>query len=227
MTHPIRAEFHIHTCHSHDSLVRIPDLLETCAKKGINRIAITDHNVISGAFEAATLDPEHVIIGEEIETTAGEILGYYMTELVPGGMSPMKTIEALKKQGALISVAHPFDDHRLAFWRSDTFAEVLQHVDALEVFNARCVNPIFNQKALECAEEQGLLQTVGSDAHSLYELGQANLLLPEYDNAESLRIALRSGEFIGKLSGGWVHLISRYSNAVKALNHTLTSPDKK
>jgi len=226
MTLPIRAEFHIHTCHSHDSLVRIPDLLDTCAKKGINRIAITDHNVISGAFEAATLDPEHVIIGEEIETTAGEILGYYMTELVPGGMTPMKTIEALKKQGALISVAHPFDDHRLAFWRSDTFAEVLQQVDALEVFNARCINSIFNQKALDCAEEHGLLKTVGSDAHSLYELGQANLLLAEFDDADTLRIALRSGEFIGKLSGSWVHLISRYSNAVKALNHSKTSIDK-
>lgn len=222
MTFPLRAEFHIHTCHSHDSLVKIPDLLSTCAKKGINRIAITDHNVISGAFEAKALDPEHVVIGEEIETSAGEILGYYMTELVPGGMSPMKTIEALKKQGALISVAHPFDDHRLAFWRSETFAEVLKHVDALEVFNARCINPLFNQKALDCAEENGLLKTVGSDAHSLYELGQANLMVPEFDDAETLRIALRSGEFIGKLSGSWVHMISRYSNAVKALNHTRT-----
>jgi len=217
MTLPIRAEFHIHTCHSHDSLVKITDLLDTCAKKGINRIAITDHNVITGAFEAATLDPEHVIIGEEIETTAGEILGYYMTALVPGGMSPMKTIEALKNQGALISVAHPFDDNRLAFWRSDTFAEVLQHVDALEVFNARCINPIFNQKALDCAEEHGLLKTVGSDAHSLYELGQANLLLSEFDNADTLRIALQTGEFDGRLSGSWVHLISRYSNVVKKL----------
>jgi predicted metal-dependent phosphoesterase TrpH len=223
MTLPLRAEFHLHSCHSHDSMVKIPDLLDTCAKKGINRIAITDHNVISGAFVAKELDPEHVIIGEEIETTAGEILGYYMTALVPGGMSPMKTIEALKKQGALISVAHPFDDHRLAFWKSDTFAEVLGHVDALEVFNARCMNPLFNQKALECAEEKGLLQTVGSDAHSLYELGQANLMLAEFDDAASLRIALQTGEFIGKLSGSWVHLISRYSNAVKALNHTRTS----
>jgi hypothetical protein len=222
MTFPLRAEFHIHTCHSHDSLVKIPDLLDTCAKKGINRIAITDHNVISGAFEAFALDPEHVIIGEEIETTGGEILGYYMTELVPGGMSPMKTIEALKKQGALIRVAHQFDDHRLAFWRSETFPEVLRHVDALEVFNARCINPLFNQKALECADENGLLQTVGSDAHSLFELGQANLMLPKFDDAESLRIALKSGEFIGKLSGSWVHLISRYSNAVNALNHTRT-----
>jgi hypothetical protein len=95
-------------------------------------------------------------------------------------------------------------------------------VDALEVFNARCINPLFNQKALECADENGLLQTVGSDAHSLFELGQANLMLPKFDDAESLRIALKSGEFIGKLSGSWVHLISRYSNAVNALNHTRT-----
>ena len=219
MTKTIRAEFHFHTIYSHDSLVRIPELLDACQKKGIDRIPITDHDAIAGALEAKELDPERVIVGEEIQTSEGEILGYYMTELVPHGLTPMQTVEALKKQGAVISIAHPFDDHRLAFYLSASFMEILPHIDGIEVFNARCLDPQYNEKAYAFAEEHGLLKFAGSDAHSLIELGRANLLLPEFHDADTLRLAMRSAKFTGGLSAAWVHLISTYSKAVKGLSH--------
>lgn len=214
----VRAEFHLHSCHSHDSLIQIEDLLQACRKKGIDRIAITDHDQISGALEAKNIEPENVIVGEEIQTTNGEILGYFMTKLVPGGMTPMQTVEALKKQGAFISVAHPFDTQRGSRWLPGKLEEILPHIDALEVFNARCRSPKFNDLAYQCAQDYGLLQMVGSDAHSIFELGQANLVLPEFTNPESLRQSLKSSQFDGRLSGSWVHLISTFSKFVKQAN---------
>ncbi|MCJ7694034.1 MAG: PHP domain-containing protein [Anaerolineaceae bacterium] len=210
----------MHSRYSNDSLIRIEDLLSACQTKGIDRIAITDHNQIEGALEAKSLEPEQVIVGEEIQTTDGEILGYFMSDLVPGGLTPMQTVEALKNQGAFISVAHPFDTQRGSRWRPGMLEEILPHIDALEVFNARCRSPKFNDLAFACAQEYGLLQMVGSDAHSIIELGQANLILPEFNDSDSFRVALKSSEFVGRLSGSWVHLISTFSNLIKQVNKT-------
>ncbi len=217
MTQLVRAEFHLHTNYSFDSLIKIEDLLSACERKGIERVAITDHNEIAGALRGKELDPNRVIVGEEILTTDGEILGYFMSELVPQGLSPMQTIEALKKQGAFISVAHPFDSMRGHTWRAGVLEEILPHIDALEVFNARCGSVECNAKALKCAEEHNLLKMVGSDAHSLSELGMATLKLPAFNDAEGLRLALKESEFEGKLSGKWVHLISTYSKLVNQI----------
>jgi len=217
MAERIRAEFHCHTEYSSDSLVKIKDLLEACKRKGIDRIAITDHNVIVGAFCARELDPERVIVGEEIKTTQGEFLGYFLEEWVPPGLSPMRTIEALKKQNAFISVAHPFDQQRGSAWKPGMLEEILLHVDALEVFNARCLLAVYNDQAYRVAEEKGLGKMVGSDAHSILELGRANLILPAFLDADGLRKALTESEFSGKLSGSWVHLISTYAKLQKKI----------
>lgn len=211
MQNTVRAEFHCHTEYSADSLVKVEDLLSACVRKGIDKIAITDHNDVEGALIAREMDPNRVIIGEEIMTTEGEILGYFLKEWIQPYMSPMKTIEALKKQNAFISVAHPFDTMRGSYWRKSTLVEMMPHLDALEVFNARCRRSEFNDMAYLRAEQEGLLKLVGSDAHSLIELGRATLIMPEFSDANSLRKALPLSEFNGELSGAWVHLISTYA----------------
>lgn len=213
----VRAEFHCHTEYSADSLVKVEDLLSACVRKGIDKIAITDHNDVEGALIAREMDPERVIIGEEIMTTEGEILGYFLKEWIHPYMSPMKTIEALKKQNAFISVAHPFDTMRGSSWRKKTLEEMLPHLDALEVFNARCRLAEFNEQAYLAAEQASLLKMVGSDAHSLLELGRATLIMPEFSDANSLRKALPLSEFNGELSGAWVHLISTYAKFHKKM----------
>ena len=105
----INVELHCHTYHSSDSLMLPQQILDACERRGIDRVAITDHNSLAGALETHALDPERVIIGEEILTTEGEILGYFMKEEIPEGLPPMEVVEQLTDQGAVISISHPFD----------------------------------------------------------------------------------------------------------------------
>ena len=121
----LRTEFHCHTIFSKDSLTRPRSLVDTCRRKRIDRVVVTDHNTIAGARVAYALDPELVIVGEEIMTTRGEILAAFVSEEVPKGLSPQETIRRLKDQGAFISVSHPFDRWRGGGWEEDDLLEVL------------------------------------------------------------------------------------------------------
>jgi predicted metal-dependent phosphoesterase TrpH len=194
----IRAEFHCHTVYSRDSSNRILQLLRKAKERGIERLAITDHNTIQGALKAKELDPERVVVAEEILTTHGELLGYFLEEEVPRRLSPMEAIDRLKKQGAFIVVPHGFDRRRHG-WRMEDLEEILPHVDALEVFNARCLNPRTNQMGRAFAEEHGFAMIAGSDAHSVVELGLASVWLPVFDTSDELREALKFSRIEGRL----------------------------
>ena len=194
----ITAELHCHTEYSRDSSNRILPLIQAARSRGIDRLAITDHNTIRGARIAKEKAPELIIIGEEILTSEGELLAYYLTEEIPRGLSPMQTIAEIRKQGGFIVVPHPFDKMRHG-WRLENLLTLLPHVDALETFNARCLHPRLNQQAAALAGEKHLLRTAGSDAHSLVELGLTVIRLPAFDSAEELRAALREGEINGRM----------------------------
>ncbi len=220
-TCPVRVELHAHTRASKDSLVRPARLIEHCDKIGLNWIAITDHNEISGALEAKNLAPERVIVGEEIETTQGELIGYFMQEWVPSGLPPMAVIARLREQGAVISIPHPFDTVRSKHWSEAALLAIAPEVDAIEVFNARCLNNKPNQKAVSFAKQHGLLQTVGSDAHSLWELGRASLHLQPFSDAQGFLQSLSNARFATRLSPAFVHLFSRFAVYYKKLEEML------
>ena len=188
----VKTELHCHTVYSHDSSNRLSRLIQFAHEIGIQRLAITDHNTISGALKAKEMDPDLIIIGEEIRTTKGELIAYFVDDQIPSGLSPMDAIERLKKQNALISVPHPFDRLRSGWMRTDLL-EILPFVDAIEIFNSRCYTPSVNAAAQVFASEKNLSVTVGSDAHSLLEMGSATLLLPEFNSADELRRVLRQG----------------------------------
>lgn len=207
----LRLEFHCHTIFSKDCLVRPEKLVEACRRKGIDRVVITDHNTISGALRAREIDPERVIVGEEIMTREGELLAAFLSEEIPPGLSALETIARLREQGALISVAHPFDRLRSGHWQPDDLLRITPHIDAIETFNARCFHPSFNRLALAFARQQGLMGTAGSDAHTLLELGRASMLLPEFEDAPSLKNALSQVEYQVRLSSPLVHFSSRYA----------------
>jgi len=198
MTDRIRAEFHCHTVYSHDSSNRIPQLVAAARERGIARLAVTDHNTIKGALLAKELDPQLVIVGEEILTQSGELLAYYISKAVPKGLTANETISRLKEQGAFIAIPHVFDRRRHG-WRMDDLLEILPFVDALEVFNARCLAGSTNQRALAFAEERGLPMIAGSDAHSLVELGLGSVLLPEFNSPDELRASLKTAVIEGRL----------------------------
>ena len=215
---PISVEFHCHTVFSKDSLTSPRKLVETCRRKRIDRVIVTDHNTIEGARAAHALAPELVIVGEEIMTTRGEILAAFMTEEVPPLLPPQETIARLKGQGAFISVSHPFDKLRSGGWKEEDLLEILPDVDAIEVFNSRCMDPNFNHLAREFAEKHDIPGTVGSDAHAAFELGRSLLLLDQFEGPDEMRKVIRNGIPKTRLSSPWVHFTSRYAvmyNAIK------------
>jgi len=207
----LRVEFHCHTYYSGDSLARPEDLLRVCRRRGIDRLAITDHNTIAGALRCRELDAQRVIVGEEIMTQSGELLAFYLQEEIPPGLPPLEAIARLREQGALISVAHPFDYLRKGAWPMAVLMEIAPLVDAIEVFNARCLYPGANFQAEQFAREQRLPATVGSDAHTASEVGRATLLLPSFEDAQSLKAALGQAQRRLSLAPPWVHLASRYA----------------
>ncbi|MFN8387758.1 MAG: PHP-associated domain-containing protein [Anaerolineales bacterium] len=217
----LRVEFHCHTIASKDSLTRPRELVEACRRKGIDRVVVTDHNTIAGARAAQALDPELIIVGEEILTTRGEILAAFVTEEIPAGLTPQETIRRLKDQGAFISVSHPFDEFREGGWAEDDLLEILTHVDAIEVYNSRCLYPRFNRAAKRFAEEHNIAGTVGSDAHAAFEVGRSLMRLDQFEGPEGMRRVIRDARFETRWSPPWFHLSSRFAVIRKRLNPSL------
>lgn len=194
----VTAEFHCHTVYSLDSSNRVGALIRAARERGIQRLAITDHNTIEGALRAKEAAPDLVVVGEEILTERGELIAYYVKEEVPKGLTVGETLRRLKAQGAFISIPHPFDLWRHG-WPLEGLIELLPQVDALEVFNARCLRKVNNEKALSFAREQGMPMLGGSDAHSLVELGLVLTRLPAFNSAEELRLSVLEAHISGRL----------------------------
>lgn len=214
----IKVDFHCHSHFSRDSLTRPEALAAWRQRKHLDRIVVSDHNSIQGALIARDCDPQGVIVGEEVMTSRGELLAVFVQQVVPAHLSPHETIRRLREQGAFISVSHPFDHMRKGSWVLDDLLEILPLVDAIEGFNARCMQPGANRQAMQFARQHGAAVTAGSDAHAAFELGAGKLVLPDFRDAEELKISLRQGKVFGRQSPWWVHLISTYAKRVKRVD---------
>lgn len=216
--HTWTVELHAHSIYSKDCLVKPGKLVELAQQKGIDRLAITDHNEVTGGLELARLHPMLIIPGIEVKTTKGELLAWLVQEAVPRGLSPQETIQMLRRQGAIIGVPHPFDRYRTGAWREEDLIPIVRDIDVIEVFNARCIHDEDNQRALAFARQHNLLMTCGSDAHSPGEYGQAVMRVPAFANtADGLRDAISKGERVENLSPRSVHLTSTWARWVKRL----------
>lgn len=212
----IKVDFHTHTIASPDSLLEPGKLVRTARRKGLDRVVITDHDHVEGALKAIQIDPELIIVGEEIDTTEGEILAIFIRDRIPPGLQPREVIARLKDQNAFISISHPFDPMRKGGWRVASLLEILPEIDAIETFNARCMRSVYNWRAEAFAKEHNLPGTHGSDAHSAVELGRGSLLLPPFADACGLRESLKQAVSPKlTLSSPLIHLTSRYASWVK------------
>lgn len=211
-----KIELHCHTAASKDSLVKVKKLINVARNRGIQRLAITDHNTIQGALYAKTIDPELIIIGEEILTTKGELLAFFVKEEIPKGLNPLEAISALRDQNAFISVSHPFDRLRHG-WELEDLREITPLIDAIEIFNARSFTTSINDKAKEYARENNLLGTVGSDAHLLVEVGTATQLVKPFSDRDTFKQSLLSSEPIEEYSSPTVRFGSTYAKLVKKI----------
>ncbi len=206
-----KVELHTHTFYSKDSLTSLETMIETCRKRGIDRIAITDHNTAEGALALAKLAPDLIIPGEEIMTPQGEILAFFVRETISPGLSPAETIRRLRDQGAVISVSHPYDRLRKGAWEEGDLLKIVDLVDAIEVFNARCIYAQDNVKALAFAQAHNKPGTVGSDAHIPYEVGRATLQMQPFEGPADFHESLKRATAITKISPIWVHGFSTYA----------------
>ena len=206
----MRVDLHTHTHYSPDSILSPRRFVEMCQRKGINCVAVTDHRTIQGALAVQELADFRVIVGEEIETSAGQVIGLFLREEVRPGLSPEETIERVRAMGGLVGVPHPYDRRGLAL-RHDEIVRFLPQIGFMEVLNARVLFPGINEKARRLARELGLAASAGSDAHSPWELGRAYVEMPEFEGPEDFLEALRKGEIVGRRSSRLVHLISLYA----------------
>jgi hypothetical protein len=208
-TPTLKVDLHIHTCASKDGAVHPAEMIKAAKRKGLDRICITDHNTIAGALVAKEIDPDFVIVGEEILTSTGsEILAFFVKEWVPPRLPPAEIIDRLTGQGAVISVSHPFDRYRNQPWDETLLASLVPRLDAVESFNARTIHAGDNEKAKAFASKHNLPTTAGSDAHTVMEIGAAYLEMPAFSTAEEFRTGLCQATIHGHLSPMWTHLFS-------------------
>jgi predicted metal-dependent phosphoesterase TrpH len=192
----IDADLHMHTNHSHDCATEPEALLDHCIAQGLGAIAITDHNEISGALEAAALaKPITVIVGEEVKTSQGEVIGLFLHERIERGMSMADTIAEIQQQGGLVLMPHPFDRlHTIP--DSATLLRHLDEIDMFEVYNSRLLFDSFNDDALRFATKYNLVQSAGSDAHVLQGIGTAINRIPAFEGPEQFLVAMRHNQIV-------------------------------
>ena len=193
----ILADLHMHTSWSHDCAVDPADLIMYAEANGLGAIAVTDHNIFGGALETAELAREHeliVIPGEEIKTDAqGEVIGLFLREEIPRGLSFEQTVKAIRAQGGLLYLPHPFDRmHSIP--DPATLQRHLADIDLFEVYNARLLFEAYNEEALRFARKYNLTVGAGSDAHVLQGVGTGALRMRAFEGPEEFMLSLRSAQ---------------------------------
>lgn len=209
----LRVDLHIHTRASHDCLSDYSDVVATALARGLHRIAITDHNEIEGAFRTRDMAPDLVIVGEEVKTAEGvDLAGLFLREKIAKGTPALETARAIREQGGLVYVPHPFAGGKGLGER--VLADIEALVDVVEIFNARIHKPSQNEMARAWAAERDLPGGAGSDAHTLREIGRGVVEVPHFDGKAGFLQALRSGRVIGRGSSHFVHLASSWAKIV-------------
>jgi predicted metal-dependent phosphoesterase TrpH/glycosyltransferase involved in cell wall biosynthesis len=195
----IVADLHMHTSWSHDCSIEVDELLEHAEAQGLGAIAVTDHNVFGGALEAVQRARSRrliVIPGEEVKTDGqGEVIGLFLREEIPRGLSFAETVAAIRAQGGLVYVPHPFDRMH-AIPDAATLHRHLNEIDVLEVYNARLLFENYNDEALRFARKYNLTPGAGSDAHVLPGVGTGAVRMRRFDGPEEFLLALRGGEIL-------------------------------
>jgi predicted metal-dependent phosphoesterase TrpH len=195
----ILADLHMHTSWSHDCSIEVDELLLHAEEEGLGAIAVTDHNVFGGAGEAVAKARGRkliVIPGEEVKTDdQGEVIGLFLQEEIPRGMSFAETVAAIREQEGIVYLPHPFDRmHAIPF--PATLHRHLHEIDVLEVYNARLLFEGYNDEAVRFARKYGLPAGAGSDAHVLQGVGTGALRMRAFEGPQEFMLSLRTAEVL-------------------------------
>jgi predicted metal-dependent phosphoesterase TrpH len=203
----LKADLHLHTTYSFDCATRPEQVVAHCLKIGISCIAVTDHNTIEGALKLKDIAPFHVIVGEEILTPSGEILGLFLQERIPRGLPAEEVIARIRKQGGLVCMPHPFARLARAAFDPQTLEAILPQIDIIEAFNSRSLLLRSSTQASKFAQSHGLPASAGSDAHTPGEIGNAYVEMPEFNSPPEFLRALAQGRVFGHRTNPLVHVL--------------------
>ena len=223
-----------------DCATPLDKIVARCLQAGINCVAIADHGTVTGALKLQEIAPFKVIVAQEVLTPVGELMGLFLKEGIPAGLSPQETIARIRSQGGLVGIPHPFGRslflplQALRFHRQEQgetipsgsghsrrtnllSREILSQVDTIEVFNSR--TPFLNgsTKIWELVNQYGLAPTAGSDAHTLREIGRAYVEMPDFNGPDDFISCLAQGKISGQRSIPLIHLASAWARMTKRL----------
>ena len=213
----LKVDLHMHTHFSSDSGAPSRSIVARCAKTGLNYIAVTDHNTIRGALEVQSIAEFPVIVGEEVRSSGGDIIGLFLEEEVPRGMSPLATVEAIRVQGGLVMVPHPFDRLRPSAIKYEALLEILPYIDIMESFNAHNVFKRDDEKARVFIRQHQLVESAVSDSHTPMELGSTFMEIQDFDGTpQGLKDALAGAHIVTKRANWFLRLATVYAKLTRA-----------
>ena len=214
------ADFHCHTRFSRDSILREETFIRKAIERGLTHVCVTNHNNVEGAIavrdkvaELGLQDQLTVILGEEVSTSDGEVVGIFLTHTIPRGLSANETADEIHRQGGLVSIPHPFDPFRASHIREGPLRNLAEmgKIDAVEVFNSRITIPRHNEEAAEFAAHHGIPGIACSDSHSAFEVAMCFNSLPPFGSAGELKAGLPENEWHGSRSSVFIHLTTRFA----------------
>ena len=214
------ADFHAHTRFSRDSILSEEKFIRVALERGLTHVAITNHNNVEGAIavrdkvaELGLDDRLTVILGEEVSTSDGEVVGIFLQRTIPRGLTAAETADEIRAQGGLVSVPHPFDPFRPSHIRREPLERLAEagKIDLIEVFNSRVTFHRHNQEAAEFAVRYEIPGVAASDSHSSFEIAMSFNAMPAFDNVDELAAALAVNEWHGSRSTVLIHLTTRYA----------------
>jgi len=198
----LRADFHSHTSHSRDGYQTPHELVARARDVGLDRIAVTDHHTLHGAMRARELDPERIIVGEEITSRCGiDVIGLYLTSRIAPRLPLEQVVDEIRAQGGVVYLPHPFAYLVSAYQRAE---RAFPLADIIEVWNSRAFYPPWNRRAMEMVRERGVPEAAGSDGHFSFELGRAMTVLPSFDDAATLKAAAKKAQARSDGHGYWL-----------------------
>ena len=213
-------DFHIHTRFSRDSILTEEKFIEKAIERGLTHVVITNHNNIEGGIavrdkvaELGLTDRLTVILGEEVSTADGEVVGVYLEKTIPRGLSANETADEIHRQGGLVSIPHPFDPFRGSHIKEGPLRNLAEtkKIDMIEVFNCRVTFQRHNDEAAEFARRYEIPGIAASDSHSSFEVAMAYNAMPAFDDVEGLRASLLANEWHASRSSVFIHATTRWA----------------
>ncbi|WP_345463691.1 PHP domain-containing protein [Actinoallomurus oryzae] len=196
----VRVDCHLHTVHSGDAVTTVERLAERVRAERLDVVCVTDHHTLRGAHEAIERDVgARIVVGEEIRTGAGEVIGLFLTGRIPYVLPLADAVRRVREQGGLVYAPHPYDPARAGLGADGLAAlHAAGALDAVEVFNAKIADQELNRRAARFAEAYGLPGGAGSDAHDPEGVGAAYVEMPDFDGPQDFLAALRAGRIVGE-----------------------------